>query len=135
MTLTVTSCDVNDSNNCDDPLIVVIKLISAETVQDYKVALKLMDVESVYGKWTKGRKENAEEVWKKNVNFTYSVGKTKKFSNNFPYHKFDITESIDENTATVRFKKIDNYKEIIYTLHRNNDGDWIVTGLDFKKGK
>mgnify|MGYP003390023113 CR=1 FL=1 len=120
-----------EQNETEPPLATVIKLESAEAVADFSYARSYIDVEKVYA----NDEMAPEEAWKKMVMFHYNLSKDKRFSNTFPYYKYDITEKIKDKKSEVIFKSKDitgPIKAIIYKLDLVND-KWIVVKIDYIK--
>ena len=117
--------------NVEPPLATIIKLNSAEEIKSFDIAKKYIDVERVYGNKSKGN-ESAEDIWKNIVTFNNNLGNSKKFTNKFLYHKYDIFEKIDNKKSTVKFKSENQKKLIIYSLEII-DGRWKVVGISIKK--
>lgn len=105
------------SNNLikESPLACVIKLHSAEESLSFEIAKKYIDIEKVYEALVTKNK-TAEDIWKEYIRFNYSIGKSKKFTNKFLYHKFNIFEIIKKNEGIEKFISTNGKKSIIYSL-------------------
>lgn len=132
-TILVTSC--NNSNNnekaLNDPFVTIVKLQSAQNIRDYDAAKKFIDLEKVYGQEAKDHNMSAEKVWKTKIDFNNSLAQDNKFTNSFPFHKYDISKEIEGNTATISFNSQSNV-DVTYTLEKDRDA-WKVTGIDYHK--
>lgn len=114
----------------DTPLMVVIKLQSAEAQLNFDIAKKYVNVEKVYNDFP--GELDAEEKWKEIQKFYSTIGKSKKFTNQIAYFKYRIDETIKNNTATVTFTALNEkamVKEIVYTLEREEK--WMVVGIKY----
>ena len=118
----------------DSPLIVVIKLNSAEAFNDRQEATKYINVQSVYDprKYSAQSSKDtpsAGEIYDQHLKFKSSLGKDKKFSSEFPYFKFHITETVKGSAAEVIFVPHDDEEQLLrYQLTRVN-GRWIVPDI------
>tara|TARA_B110000977_G_scaffold199479_1_gene286994 strand:- start:1546 stop:1971 length:426 start_codon:yes stop_codon:yes gene_type:complete len=125
------SCKGQDVSMKETPIITVIKLQSSEALLDFDEAKKYIDIEKVFGKNPESK--NPQEEWKEMVTFFYNLGNDKKFTNQFKYFNFDITETIDSSKSKVKFKSINQesrIKEIIYSLDKLDDR-WIVVDIEY----
>jgi len=125
------SCNGQGNNMKDTPIVTVIKLQSSEASLNFDEAKQYIDVEKVFGKNPESK--NPQEEWKEMVTFFYNLGSDKKFTNQFKYFNYNITETIDVSNAKVKFVAINqdsHIKEIIYSLNRLNDR-WKVTDIQY----
>lgn len=118
---------------CESPLSVVIKLQSAESIQDIDAAMVYIDVESVYTELAKKEGLTAKEYWKDFMSLGATVN-DKKFTKNILYHDYVIEELIEnEYSAMVVFRsKLESGIVIRYGL-RKNDGPWVVSTIEYVK--
>lgn len=119
----------------ETPLMTVIKLQSAESLKQYDIAKKYLDVNKVYGELSTEASKTPEEVWTEFIEFNYSLGQSKKFSNTFKYHEFEIIEKVNQDSSVVRFIPYNQearIKSITYHLLRI-DNLWRVIQIDYKK--
>ncbi|UOB17664.1 hypothetical protein [Abyssalbus ytuae] len=126
------SCNGQDNNMKDTPIVTVIKLQSSEALLNFDEAKKYIDVEKVFGENPESKKSPQEE-WKEMVTFFYNLGDNKKFTNQFKYFNYNITETIDVSNAKVKFAAINqdsHIKEIIYSLDKIKDR-WKVTNIQY----
>ncbi|RNL88555.1 hypothetical protein ED312_08590 [Sinomicrobium pectinilyticum] len=126
------SCNGQDNNMKDTPLVTVIKLQSSEALLNFDEAKQYMDIEKVFGENPESKKSPQEE-WKEMVTFFYNLGGNKKFTNQFKYFDYNIAEIIKVSNAQVKFVAIDkdsHIKEIIYSLDKIKDR-WKVTDMQY----
>jgi len=129
--ITSIGCNRQKQEVKEKPLIAVIKLQSAEANLNFEEAKKYIDVKSVFGKHPESK--NPEKEWKDMVSFFYNLGNNKKFTSQFKYYNYDITESVDNSKARISFIAIDKgsrIKEINYTLYRIND-KWKIVDIQY----
>jgi hypothetical protein len=115
----------------ETPIITVIKLQSSEALLNFDEAKKYIDIEEVFGKNPESK--NPQEEWKEMVTFFYNLGNNKKFTNQFKYFNYNITETINSSKSKVKFKSINQesrIKEIIYSLDKL-DNRWIVVDIQY----
>lgn len=132
--MSVFSCNKTQEHK-ESPFIIVVKLLSAEQKLDYNEAQKYIDVDKVYSKYL-GSKD-PEKEWKELLQFNYNLGKDPKFSNSIDFYKYDITENITKEDATVVLTEKDieaPIKKIIYKLDFLQN-QWIVTSIDYIKNE
>ncbi len=125
------SCNGQDVNMKDTPIITVIKLQSSEVLLNFDEAKRYIDVEKVYGKNPESK--DPQEEWKEMVTFFYNIGTNKKFTNQFKYFDYNIIEMTNGSTAKVNFTAINNevmIKEIVYSLDKLNDR-WKVVSIQY----
>lgn len=125
------SCNGQDNNMKDTPIVTVIKLQSSEALLNFDEAKQYIDIEKVFGKNPESK--NPQEEWKEMVTFFYNLGSDKKFTNQFKYFNYNITETIDVSNAKVKFVAINqdsHIKEIIYSLNKQKDR-WKVTDIQY----
>lgn len=125
-------------NMGDSPLIVVIKLNSAESLNNREEARKHIDVQSVYDpkKYSNeaGKKSpSAEEIYEEYLNFIGSLKRDKKFSSEFPYHYYNIKEIVKDDIAEVIFSPKNNEAKYVQFGLTLVNGQWVVTSI--RRGK
>ena len=128
--LTVSCRSQNDVMK-NTPIVTVIKLQSSEALLNFDEAKRYIDIEKVYGKNPESK--NPQEEWKEMIAFFYNLGNDKKFTNQFKYFNYDITEIIESSKSKVKFKNINKdsrIKEIIYTLDKLHNS-WIVVDIEY----
>lgn len=111
------------------PIVTVIKLQSAEALMNFEEAKKYIDLNRVFEE--NPESHDVEKEWKEMVTFFYNVGNDKKFTNQFKYFNYNITETIDDSKAKVKFTPINQnnqIKEIIYSLDKLDDS-WKVVDI------
>lgn len=131
--LCVSASSCNNSST-ETPLITVIKLISAESVADFKAAKEYIDIDKVY---SQASLNSPEEVWKKKVTFLYKLGQDKKFTNVFKYYEYVISEEVKNNNAVVTFSSKNtesNIARISYTLEYR-EKKWLIVKIDYLKSQ
>lgn len=122
----------NKYKSQEKPLIIVIKLISAEEQADFDVALNYIDINKVYQDIPRNKRKI---TWEEFIAFNRNLGKDKKFTNSFKYYNYDIKESINTNSSTVEFvskNPSSKIKSIVYYLEFENNR-WIVTSIKYIK--
>jgi hypothetical protein len=117
----------------DGPLVTVIKLHSAESANNRLEAEKYIDVKSAYDptKYTEENSKNAptaEDIYSQYLRFINILKKDKKFTSEFMYYKYNISEKFDGNVAEVAFEAKRTSEIIIYKLNCI-DGHWIVVDI------
>jgi len=125
------SCSNNIKETNIKPLVTVINLQSAESIGDFVNARNYIDVDEVYSKYTK----SPEQEWRQMVVFFNTISKDNKFTNCFKYYKYDITEKITKNKASIIFESKNQQsqiKKITYSLEIRNQ-KWVVVGINFEK--
>jgi hypothetical protein len=135
VTLAVTGCRHKNTEVQNSPLATVIKVQAAEALADTEEARKYQDIESIYGKIAREEKSTPEKAWQEYANFVSSVPNGRKFTNQFKYYNYNISESSRDGTAEVTFRDKDttaSVRTIVYRLELRN-GNWIVTGIDYVK--
>lgn len=118
-----------------DALATVIKLQSAETLNNLIEAEKYIDLERTFGELAKVEKKSSYQLWEDFVNFQYELGKDKKFTNVFTYYDFNIEVEKTKKTYKVIFtyQFADNgLKSIIYKLEKI-EGNLKVVDIIFIK--
>ena len=131
MLLLSISCKKQNVSMKETPIITVIKLQSSEALLNFDEAKKYIDIEEVFGKNPESK--NPQEEWKEMVTFFYNLGNNKKFTNQFKYFNYNITETINSSKSKVKFKSINQesrIKEIIYSLDKL-DNRWIVVDIQY----
>ena len=126
-------CATTGAGVDDSPLAVVVKLLSAEESADYESALRYLDVESAYGPLATGEK-SAEDVWRERVSFSYNLGTTKKFTNQFRYHHYTIREWRTGRTTVISFDHEDGKLKIVYRLRKDRAG-WKVVEIAYHRAE
>ncbi len=127
-----TGCNGQNIDMKETPLISIIKLKSAEAVLNFEEAKKYIDLSKVFKKSPDSK--NIEKEWKETITTLHNLGKDKKFTNQFKYFNYSITEEIKGKNAKVNFvpnDKNSNLKKIIYSL-KVIDSSWKVTGIDYR---
>ncbi len=123
-------CKGQDKMMEETPLVSVIKLKSAEAVLNFEEAKKYIDLDKVFEKSPEPR--DVEKQWKEMVTFLYNLGNDKKFTNQFKYFNYRISEVIDQPKAQVVFTAINEdsqIKKITYSLDMR-DEKWLVVGIE-----
>jgi len=118
----------------ESPLTAVIKMHSAEQLLEFEEAKKYVDVNKIYKDPTNDSM-TAEDVWKSMLVSENNLSNSRKFTNQFKYFNYDITELITGANAEVIFKsKSENasIQSIIYQLVLGKD-NWIVNSIEYKK--
>lgn len=125
------SCKSQNNVMKDTPIVTVIKLQSSEALLNFNEAKRYIDIEKVYGKNPESK--NPQKEWQEMVTFFYNLGNNNKFTSQFKYFNYDITEIIESSKSKVKFKSINKdsqIKEIIYTLDKLNN-NWIVVDIEY----
>jgi len=125
------SCEEQNISMKETPIITVVKLQSSEALLNFDEAKKYIDIEEVFGKNPESK--NPQEEWREMVTFFYNLGNNKKYTNQFKYFNFNITETINSSKSKVKFKSINQesrIKEIIYSLDKLDDR-WIVVDIQY----
>ena len=131
MVLLSISCEEQNISMKETPIITVVKLQSSEALLNFDEAKKYIDIEEVFGKNPESK--NPQEEWREMVTFFYNLGNNKKYTNQFKYFNFNITETINSSKSKVKFKSINQesrIKEIIYSLDKLDDR-WIVVDIQY----
>ena len=131
------SCQNKKMQTLNSPLVSVIKLNTSEVAMNFEEAKKYQDINKIYSKYLDSNNTNPEDVWKGKITFSYNLAKDKKFTNQWEYFDYDITETIDGNNAEVilKSKKNDsNLQSITYKLTLEK-ATWIVNEIEYKKNK
>lgn len=127
------SCTVKETNTEESPLSSVIKLISAESLNDVNEAKKYINIERAYSKYADD-KLDAVSLWRQHLAFQ-SSNNSIKHTNQFKYYQFNIQEKIDVSKALVSFTSKNReakIKQIVYTLELS-DRKWLVIGIEYIK--
>jgi hypothetical protein len=132
VSMALVSCN-SKMTQMESPLVIVIKLISAESLANFDEAKKYIDVNKVYSSSIDTL--SAEQAWKNQVLFFYNIGNDKKFTNNFKYYNFIIREEQKGESAEVIFESMHpeaSISKILYTLNRHNR-TWEVVKIEYIK--
>ncbi len=124
-------CKGQDKMVMETPLISVIKLQAAEASLNFEEAENYIDIDSVFKNHPESK--DLKKEWKEMVITFYNLGNTKKFTNQFKYYNYKITENVDDSKARVSFTAIDKdsrIKEINYSLYRINE-KWKVIDIQY----
>lgn len=95
----------------------LIKLNATDDMLDFEEARKYQDVEKIYGKYVDKDNPTADDAWKNEITFFHDLAKDKKFTNQFKYFDYDLSERINGSKAEVVFKSKDpreNIQSITY---------------------
>ncbi|MBP2832611.1 hypothetical protein J8281_10485 [Aquimarina sp. U1-2] len=127
----ITSLACNKQKVKERPLTTVIKLQSAESILNFEEAKKYIDVKAVFEKYPGSK--NPEKEWKEMVSFFYNLGNNKKFTSQFKYYNYNVTETISKQSANVIFTSINKevkIKKIFYSLEMREE-NWIVIEIKY----
>lgn len=120
----------------DSPLVVVIKLQSAESLEDFSTASKYIDTKVAYSAFANDTL-SAEDAWRDIVRFNHALAQDKRFTNDFKYYQFDISEEIRMPKAQVSFRSNDvkaKLMKLTYDLEFR-DSVWIVVNVAFQRSR
>lgn len=113
----------------------VIKLQSAESMNNLEEAQKYIDVDKTYNKISMKEGKPAFQLWKEYLNFSYSLAQDKKFTNNFAYFEYDIKIKNNKGKYNVYFNSSDtsaSFKSIQFSLDKL-DNQYKVVNINFVK--
>jgi len=126
---------VDNSLIMESPLSSVVKLISAESLGNIDEAKKYINIERVYSKHINDTL-NAESLWREQVKFKSTENNSSKFTNQFKYYNYEISETISSpmkaKVSFIPFNKDSSTKEINYSLEKENDV-WKVIDIEYIK--
>mgnify|MGYP006946331906 CR=1 FL=1 len=119
----------------DSPTVTVVKLESAIYCGDFEASKEFIDLEQTFSKAANGDKKSVEDTWYKFVKFVHSISHDNKFSNAFPFHRYQLVEKINGHFSEVKlFERNTNneIQKITYKLALQN-GSWKVISFDLKR--
>ncbi|HVY74264.1 MAG TPA: hypothetical protein VG890_05505 [Puia sp.] len=131
-TILVGSCQYKKTSSINPPLATVVKVNAAEAFMDFEEAKKYQDINEIYSKVDK---QNPEKAWKEMVTFFYNLSKDKKFTNQWKYYNYDITENINNKNAEVILKSKNKealFQTITYKLDLRQSV-WIINDIEYTK--
>ena len=117
-----------------DPFFTVVKLNSAESYGNRHEAEKYIDINQVYDprKYVSNPNEiphTPDKIYEQYLTFSKNIGKTNKFTSEFPYHNYEIRKIfISDDICEIEFISKEPKNNIIYILH-NYNGNWIVIDI------
>lgn len=131
-TITMMSCSRN--NIVNSPFLTVLNYISAASFNDTTEAERYIDIEKVFTPYIDDHNVTARQAWINLLKFQYSLGKDKKFINQFPFYKYSVTELINGNTARIIFiSKEDEMKKIEYELLFSESKKWKIISIKYNR--
>ncbi|WP_103863400.1 hypothetical protein [Aquimarina sp. I32.4] len=131
ISITSLGCKGQNKTLKETPLMSVIKLQAAEAVLNFEEAKKYIDLDKVFEKFPESH--DVEKQWKEMITVLHNLGNNKKFTNQFKYFNYTITENVNNSKAKVSFVAIDKgskIKEISYSLYEI-DNKWKVFDIQY----
>jgi len=128
-------CQNKKMETFNSPLATVIKLNAAETLMDFEEAKKYQDINKIYSKYAENNKVTPEDIWKEKITFFYNLAKDKKFTNQWEYFDYDISERIGNTDAEVIFKSKDPGASLLVITYKLElrQSNWTVTDIVYEK--
>jgi len=122
------------SNIVNSPFLTVLNYISAVSFNDTTAAERYIDIEKAFTPYIDEHNATARQAWINLLKFQYSLGRDKKFTNQFPLYKYSVTELLNGNTARIIFvSKEDGMKKIEYELSFSESKEWKIISIKYNR--